>query len=110
MLSFILLPTGKHGISCDGYMDLVEYIHNDCDQLQFAGLMTIGRLNPLHHISGPNPDFEVHTCTGCYMYICMHRSRQWYSGFWAELMAMSGRDWGGVYCLRKVCSIFHDPV
>ena len=60
-MKMLLAALDKHGVSSDGCLELVQYIREDCDQLSFAGLMTIGRMNHQHQINGPNPDFMVHT-------------------------------------------------
>ena len=58
-MSYVSLD--KHGVPSDGYLELVQYIREECEHLSFAGLMTIGRINHQHQINGPNPDFMVRT-------------------------------------------------
>ncbi|XP_041378877.1 pyridoxal phosphate homeostasis protein-like [Gigantopelta aegis] len=48
----------KHGCPPEGTVELTNHILQSCPQLDFTGLMTIGRLS--HDYSqGPNPDFEL---------------------------------------------------
>lgn len=47
----------KHGSSSDGVSTLVKYIIEQCTNLEFVGLMTIGKMGH-DYSTGPNPDFE----------------------------------------------------
>ncbi len=40
-------------------MDLVQYVMEECEHLDFKGLMTIGQLGHSYEEHGPNPDFLV---------------------------------------------------
>lgn len=58
-LCVVPLLSGKHGVACEDCLELVQYIREECSHLNFAGLMTIGKMNHQADVSGPNPDFVV---------------------------------------------------
>jgi len=50
----------KHGVTLDQTCDLVGHILENCKNLQFTGLMTIGSFSH-DYSTGLNPDFVVST-------------------------------------------------
>lgn len=50
--------SGCIGLPC--CIELTEHIRNNCPNLQFAGLMTVGALGS-NHADNSSPDFEVRT-------------------------------------------------
>ena len=48
----------KYGCPPEGTVELTNHILQSCPQLDFTGLMTIGRLSHDYN-QGPNPDFEL---------------------------------------------------
>ena len=51
--------TAKYGCQLEKCEDLVQFVIEDCEHLDFRGLMTIGRLGHVPEEHGPNPDFLV---------------------------------------------------
>ncbi|XP_023227802.1 pyridoxal phosphate homeostasis protein-like isoform X1 [Centruroides sculpturatus] len=48
----------KNGVTPQEVTDLVSYVRQECSNLEFSGLMTIGALG--HNVAnGPNPDFQI---------------------------------------------------
>lgn len=55
-LTFIIIFSGKNGINPSEVCDISKYVINECENLKFSGLMTIGKFG--YDISqSPNPDF-----------------------------------------------------
>lgn len=61
ILSFFLIAKG--GTTDEGAVDLVRHVIDNCKNLEFVGLMTIG-LYGFDATQGPNPDF-----------VCLNRVR-----------------------------------
>lgn len=50
--------TGKSGCRSEESFDIAQHILNNCKNLNFSGVMTIGKFGH-DYVTGPNPDFSV---------------------------------------------------